>query len=37
MFLRLRNVLGYREGDDREFVTGLIEEILNEAAEICRY
>ncbi len=32
---RIETVLGYREGEDREFVTSLIEEILTESSEIC--
>ena len=32
---QVENVLGYKEGEDREIVTDLIEEILKEAGEIC--
>jgi len=31
----IETVLGYREGEDRELVTSLIEEILTESREIC--
>lgn len=31
---QIENVLGYNEGDDREFVTRLIEELLEESEEI---
>lgn len=32
---QIENVIGYNNGDDREIVTGLIEEILKESREIC--
>jgi hypothetical protein len=32
---RIETVLGYKEGEDRELVTGLIYEILEEAGKIC--
>jgi hypothetical protein len=32
---KIESIIGYNEGDDRKFVIDLIEEILNEAREIC--
>ena len=32
---QIEAVLGYKEGEDRELVTSLIEEILSESQEIC--
>jgi flavodoxin len=32
---QIESILGYDEGEDRELVTELIEEILKESAEIC--
>ena len=32
---QIENFMGYREGDDTTLVTGLIDEVLREAAEIC--
>lgn len=31
---QIESVIGFNEGDDREFVNGMIEEILNESAKI---
>lgn len=33
---RIETVLGYKEGEDRELVTDLIHEILEEAKKVCR-
>jgi len=33
--LEIENFMGYEEGEDRNLVTGLIEEVLKEAEEIC--
>lgn len=33
---RIEKVLGYNEGDDRGLVTGLIGEVFDDVAEICR-
>lgn len=33
--LQIEGVIGYKEGEDREIVTELIEEILKEAQQIC--
>jgi hypothetical protein len=32
---QIEDVLGYKEGEDREIFSGLIEEVLEEAAEVC--
>jgi hypothetical protein len=32
---QIEAVLGYKEGEDRELVTGLIDELLTESKEIC--
>lgn len=32
---QIENVIGYKEGEDRELVTDLIKEILRESADIC--
>jgi hypothetical protein len=32
---QIESVIGYKEGEDREIVTGLIDEILKESVEIC--
>jgi hypothetical protein len=33
--LHIESVIGYKDGEDREIVTGLIEEILKESEEFC--
>ncbi len=32
---QIETILGYQEGEDREIVTGLIDEILSESADLC--
>lgn len=32
---QIENVIGYKEGEDRELVTDLIKEILRESADVC--
>jgi hypothetical protein len=32
---QIEDILGYQEGEDRELVTGLIEEILQESGKLC--
>jgi len=32
---QIEDVMGYKEGEDRELVTDLVEEVLKEAEEIC--
>ena len=34
---QIEDVMGYKEGEDREIVTELIEEILKESREIMQY